>query len=151
MDYPTSFQATDTIVINRQAKVPQFLLGKKDPKKHKTDKWRFLGGFVDPKKDNSLEDASKRERLEEAGMNLECSDPQYLFSFRVDDPRYRKSEHKIMSAVFLHEYIFGFAKAGDDIKETEWFPNFYIRANYQDMVVEEHWPIVERLIEQGMI
>jgi len=139
MDYPTSFQTTDAIIRNSQ--VNKFLLGKKE-----TGNWRFIGGFVDPK-DASLEDASYRERVEETGKNLECAKPEYLFSFRVDDPRYRKTEHKILTAVFLHEYIYGFPEAGDDIKEVEWFAPFYIRANYKEIIVEEHWPIVEKLIE----
>ncbi len=125
MDYPTSFQATDAFVYNNENET--LLLGRK---KWDNGKWRFVGGFVDPK-DLSLEDAAYRERIEEAGKNLECEKPKYLFSIRIDDPRYRESEHKIMSAVFLHQFIFGHAVAGDDIDDgMEWFSIFYLRNNY---------------------
>jgi bifunctional NMN adenylyltransferase/nudix hydrolase len=60
--YPTSFQATDCVIIHREA--GKLLLGKK---KIQTG-WRFLGGFVDPK-DDSLELANARERQEEAGLD----------------------------------------------------------------------------------
>jgi bifunctional NMN adenylyltransferase/nudix hydrolase len=141
--YDTSFQATDAVI--RNAQNDMFLLGKRDK-----GLWRFIGGFVDPK-DASLEDSAKRERIEEAGINLECDNPKYLFSFRVNDPRYRESRHKIMSAVFLHDYIFGFARAGDDIKHVEWFAAYLIRANYKDLIVETHWPIVEKMMELHLL
>ena len=142
MDYPTSFQTTDCVIRNQAN--DQFLLGRK--KKDK-GKFRFFGGFVDVK-DDSLEASNLRERIEEAGGDLECTPPRYIFSKRIDDPRYRDSEHKILTAVFLSEYIFGFAKAGDDIDDgIEWFHAYLIRANYKDLIVETHWPIVEKLIE----
>lgn len=146
MDFPTSFQTTDAVI--KDASMGRFLFGRK---KKNNGKWRFLGGFVDPK-DQSLETAAFRERIEEAGINLECSFPRYLFSIRIDDPRYRDSEHKILTAVFLHEFIYGFAKAGDDIDDgIEWFSDFYIRANYKEFIVDTHWPIVEKLMEIGVL
>lgn len=140
MEYPTSFQTTDAVIVNPQNN--QLLLGKRATQ----DRWRFIGGFVDPDKDQTLEGASKRERIEEAGINLECAEPRYLFSFRVDDPRYRESKHKIMTAAFLHEYVFGFPTAGDDIAQVAWFADYLVRANYKEFIVQEHWPIVEKLI-----
>ena len=142
--YDTSFQTTDCFVINREKK--EILLGRK----HTESKFRLIGGFVDPA-DLSLEDAAKRELREEAGANLECSHPQYLFSNRQDDPRYRDSRDKILTAVFRFEYLFGFATAGDDIKEVGWFGDYYIKLNYKEMVVETHWPLIEKLIENGVI
>jgi ADP-ribose pyrophosphatase YjhB (NUDIX family) len=146
MDYPTSFQTTDCVIRNPENN--QFLFGRK---KKNNGKWRFLGGFVDVK-DLSLEAASKRERIEEGGLDLECVEPKYLFSVRIDDPRYRESEHKILTAVFLHDYLFGFAKGGDDIDDgVEWFRDYEIRASYKDFIVDTHWPIVEKLIEMRII
>lgn len=141
MKYPTSFQTTDCVI--RNSSLDQFLLGRKEKD---GGKWRFIGGFVDPK-DLSLEDASARERREEAGTDLECAPPHYLCSIRIDDPRYRDSEDKILTGVFLHEYIFGYPKAGDDIDEVRWFNAFIIRAEYKDLVVPTHWPIVEKLLD----
>jgi bifunctional NMN adenylyltransferase/nudix hydrolase len=144
MDYPTSFQTTDAFIFNRVTR--GMLLGRKKG----ADKWRFIGGFVDPK-DVSLEAAAQRERIEEAGKNLECAFPEYIFSFRVDDPRYKDSPHKILTAVFAHEYIFGYAQAGDDIEQVDWFDFSYIRGSYKKIVVKTHWPIVESLIKHGLI
>lgn len=142
--YPTSFQATDCVIIDTAKRT--LLLGRKP----KENKFRFVGGFVDPK-DTSLEVANLRERIEEAGMNLECTPPSYLFSFRVDDPRYRDKSDKIMSAVFLYNYIFGFAKAGDDIGEVRWFNIDDVKENYKHIIMQEHHPLVEKLIEKSVI
>jgi len=145
--YPTSFQATDAVIFKKSGNANVMLLGRKKFKK----KYRFIGGFVDPEKDKSLEQANRRECYEEAGTNLECSDPKYLFSFRVDDPRYRDSVDKIMSAVFLREYVYGTEKAGDDIKEVVWFSRPYVRKYYKEVVVKEHWPLVEELIRRNIL
>ena len=141
--YPTSFQTTDCFVMNN---VPEILLGRKPTE----DKFRLIGGFVDPK-DVSLEMAAVRELKEEAGINLECSYPKYLFSNRQDDPRYRNSEHKILTAVFEFQYLFGYAKAGDDIAEVKWFDQIDIKENYKTLVVPTHHPLIERLISMGKL
>lgn len=140
--YPTSFQATDCFIVHREG--GKILLGKKPSQKF----WRFLGGFVDPS-DVSLEAANARERQEEGGIDLECSRPEYLFSFRVNDPRYSDKPDKIMSAVFKSFYLWGAPKAGDDIGKVRWFSRDYIRRKYKKIIMPEHFPIVEKLIELG--
>ncbi len=144
MKYPTSFQTTDCVIVNRRAK--KILLGRK-PKKLK---WCFMGGFVDPN-DPSLEEACAREKREEAGISLETTKPVYLFSFRVDDERYRKGEDKILTAVFLLEYLFGFAEAGDDIGEVAWFDIDEFKNEYKTILNKKHWPIAEGIISRGII
>jgi bifunctional NMN adenylyltransferase/nudix hydrolase len=142
--YDTSFQAVDMFVVNDF--LGEVLLGRKAGK----DEYRFLGGFVDPK-DESLEQAATREKNEEAGINLECGKPQYLFSQRMDDPRYRNSRHKVMTAMFRLPYVFGFAKGGDDIEEVQWFGKEYLKKNYRKFVARDHWILVRRLIEMGQL
>lgn len=142
--YPTSFQAVDNVIIKRET--GQLLVGRKP----KEPLWRFLGGFVDPK-DNSLEKAAIRERIEEAGIDLEVSLPTYLCSFRVPDPRYQDGPDKIMSAIMVSFYLFGRAKAGDDIAEVRWMSKDYIRRYYKKAIMPVHHPLVERLITYGYL
>ena len=55
--------------------------------------------------------AAVREGREETG-ELELTDVAYVCSQRIDDFRYRKSEHKIMTAFFAATYVSGQACAG---------------------------------------
>jgi bifunctional NMN adenylyltransferase/nudix hydrolase len=142
--YPTSFQAVDMVIYDPDK--GRVLLGRK----HGKHQFRFVGGFVDPA-DASLEDAAVREKCEEAGINLECDRPRYLFSMRMDDPRYRNSTHKVMTAVMMMTYVYGGTKAGDDIEEVAWFPVREIMDNLDTLVVSEHRPIVKRLYEEAYI
>lgn len=140
--YPTSFQCIDCVIRKVDRFETKFLLGRR---KHSTE-YRILGGFVDPDKDSSLEGAAVREKNEEAGIGLECTYPKYLFSFRVDDPRYRESKHKIMSAVFLFDYTYGMPKAGDDIFQVGWFSKESIRDLDVGFIAKEHAPIINYIL-----
>ncbi|MBC7981465.1 NUDIX domain-containing protein [Candidatus Parcubacteria bacterium] len=129
--YPTSFQTVDMVI--QHSTRPQVIVGRK----HGEDKWRFPGGFVDPK-DQTLELAAKREVKEEVG-NIEIDDIKYVASARVEDHRYRKSKHKVMTTLFVGTYIFGPLTAGDDLEEVRW----------QDLgtltysLIEGHKPLAE--------
>lgn len=111
-NFPTSFQAVDIAI--RHKTEPKVIVGRKPGEKG----WRLPGGFVDPK-DLSLEDAAKREAREEVG-NIEVDNVKYIASFRTNDYRYRKSEHKLMTALFYSEYVGGEVIAGDDLIEARW-------------------------------
>ncbi len=131
----TSYQVVDAILF-KGGDDPSLLLGQK---KTDVDKWRFFGGFVDPK-DKSLEAAARRELLEEAGdLTLE-GDAQYLGSFQVDDWRYRDILDTMMTAVFLFEYASGDPVANDDIDEVTWVP---LKDLDPEMLVPEHRQIFQ--------
>ncbi|MES3005175.1 MAG: NUDIX domain-containing protein [Patescibacteria group bacterium] len=111
-NFPTSFQAVDIAI--RHTTERKVIVGRKPGEKN----WRFPGGFVDPK-DLCLEDAARREAREEVG-NIEVADVKYIASVRANDYRYRKSEHKLMTALFSAVYLDGEVKAGDDLVEARW-------------------------------
>lgn len=126
MDYPTVFATVDVII----RKDNKLLLGRKA----KQDKFRFLGGFADPALDNSYEDAAKREAKEESDLDVHTV--RYLSSTRIDDPRYRGTEHCIITHLFLAEEWSGEPVASDDIAELKWFEEAGLSEN--DFVAEHH-------------
>ena len=113
--YPRPALTVDAIIAakgNRQTKI-LLILRKADPYK---GKWALPGGFVDI--DETLENACKRELMEETGLtNVELSQ-FYTFDAPDRDPRDR-----VISTVF-----YGFlnepmpVKGGDDALEAKWFP-----------------------------
>jgi len=126
MNYPTVFPTVD-IVIKKDGKL---LLGRKA----KQEKFRFLGGFADPALDNSYEEAAMREAKEESDLNV--TQVRYLGSTRIDDPRYRGTEHCIITHLFLAEKWSGEPVASDDIAELRWFDESTLSVN--DFVDEHH-------------
>jgi len=135
VDYPVSFQTVDIACI----KGTKILLGTKTKDK---GKWRLPGGFVDVT-DESLEAAARREFKEECGASLVKL--KYFKSFRVDDPRYRESEHKILTALFkakTNEPV----KAGDDLSEVSWFNFERVKQILEKDIVEEHIPLIKLLL-----
>jgi bifunctional NMN adenylyltransferase/nudix hydrolase len=110
--YPTAFQTVDIAVVNDKGEI---LLARKPDEK----KWRFIGGFSDPRS-VSLEADAKREVTEEA--SVEVDDITYLGSTLIDDWRYRGEQDKIKTALFLAKYIYGKPEGADDVAEVKWLP-----------------------------
>jgi len=110
--YPTAFQTVDIAVVNDKGEI---LLARKPEEK----KWRFIGGFSDPRS-TSLEADAKREVTEEA--SVEVDDITYLGSTLIDDWRYRGEQDKIKTALFLAKYIYGKPEGSDDVAEVKWVP-----------------------------
>ncbi|MEI8101222.1 MAG: NUDIX domain-containing protein [Bacteroidota bacterium] len=110
--YPTAFQTVDIAVVNDKGEI---LLARKPEEK----KWRFIGGFSDPRS-TSLEADAKREVTEEA--SIEVDDITYLGSTLIDDWRYRGEQDKIKTAFFIAKYIYGKPEGADDIAEVKWIP-----------------------------
>jgi bifunctional NMN adenylyltransferase/nudix hydrolase len=114
--FPTSFQTVDIIV----RKDNEILVGKRDSE----ELHRFPGGFVDPKKDDSLELAAARELSEEVpGIDVGGAVGfSYVSSIRLNDWRYRSTPDKIMTTLFKATYIFGRPEPGDDLDKVMWVP-----------------------------
>jgi bifunctional NMN adenylyltransferase/nudix hydrolase len=110
--YPTAFQTVDIAVVNDKREI---LLARKPDEK----KWRFIGGFSDPRS-VSLEADAKREVTEEA--SIEVDDITYLGSTLIDDWRYRGEQDKIKTAFFIAKYIYGKPEGSDDVAEVKWVP-----------------------------
>jgi bifunctional NMN adenylyltransferase/nudix hydrolase len=106
-----------TVDITAYKETGEILLAKKPNE----DKYRFIGGFVDSE-DNSLEAAANREFREESG-NCEIADIRYVASRKINDWRYAKTEHGVMSTFFIGKFIFGHPTASDDLANggvVEW-------------------------------
>lgn len=111
---------------------PLVLVGRKtsDP----AGKWRLPGGYVDPAKDESLEAAAKRELYEETNVLLN-NGLRYAGSFRVPDWRYRASNDRIYTALFIaQERPWSTAKAGDDLGDV----SFIRVSDLNNVLVDEH-------------
>lgn len=108
--YPTAYQTVDIAVVNDRG---ELLLARKPEEK----KWRFIGGFSDPR-NASLEDDARREVAEES--KVEVDGVQYIGSTLIDDPRYRGEVDKIKTAFFIAKYVFGRPEGADDIAEVKW-------------------------------
>ena len=111
----------------------QVLLGRKKDE----NKFRFIGGHVDPE-DDSLEFAARRELMEETGFTVE-GDLEYIGSCMVPDWRGPK-----ISAFYLAEYSFGYPEPASDIVETRWAP---INSDLKKLVVEDHHCLVDLFLK----
>jgi bifunctional NMN adenylyltransferase/nudix hydrolase len=132
---PLSYQVVD-IAVSRPSDGAVLLGIKRSAKGKKC----FIGGFVDPT-DANLESAALRELLEEAG-EIQCDAPRYVGSFRIPDHRYREGDDKVMTALFVAEYIGGDPVAGDDLDAVEW-----VRLDtLESILVPAHLPLAKCLI-----
>ena len=132
--YPTCYPTVDIAIFNED--YTKILLARKP----KEDKYRFVGGFADPKSANYEADA-RREVAEETG--LEVSDPKYIGSFQIDDWRYRNEVDKIKTLFFVTKMVFGRPQANDDICEVRWFD--YADPNLRDNIIKTHLPLFDHL------
>lgn len=134
--YPTSYQAVDAAIFNEDD--TKLLMVRKPGE----EKYRFCGGFVDPKT-KSLEINCKREVAEE--LHIEVSDPVYIGSTSIDDWRYRKEVDGIMTCLFKCKYIFGTPTPDDDICEAKWMR---VEELTPETIMPAHLPLVALLLKK---
>lgn len=115
--FPTVYPTVDIAVVKYDSGTcdHQLLLGRKEG----SDKYCFIGGFVDPT-DDSKEMAAARELSEEVNY-MDVHEIKYISSHKIDDPRYRGTKDGIMTSLFAAYYLSGTPVAADDICEVKWF------------------------------
>ena len=137
-DYPRPALTVDAIVIAKAEDKNMLLLiqRKSDPCK---DKWALPGGFTGI--EETLEEACKRELMEETGVeNIEFKQ-FYTFDAIDRDPRGRT-----ISMVF-----YGFVSelfpltGGDDARDARWFP-----LNALPELAFDHKEVVEKFVREKL-
>lgn len=141
--YPVAYPTVDIACFNNEG---QLLLAQKPGE----DKWRFIGGFVDPT-DETLERAARREFSEESG-NCEIGELTYVSSHKINDWRYANDKNGIITTLFMGNYIFGSIKPSDDISALKWFDITDFDEDdyesYSDKIMFEHIPLMEALLNK---
>jgi len=144
--HPITFPTVDMAVIKYGTEsgcdiTPmQIALGRKS--NDKRGQWRFPGGFVDPLKDKTLEDAARRELAEEM-PSLNASSFEYIGSHNVNDWRYRNELDQIITSLFLTSHLWGPLQPGDDLNEVKWFD---LKDFDMNTLVEGHRPLMEMIL-----
>ena len=139
--YPTAYATVDCAIFDDDTYQKIWLA-----RKPKETYYRLVGGFTDPEKDNSHEDAARREAKEET--HLDCVITQYLGSYKIDDPRYRNEQDKIITALFAMVRKGGNPKPDDDIAELKLVD---INSFPYDSVMPEHRVIFARVKEYALL
>jgi len=137
--YPTCFATVDVAILNEDE--TKVLLARKPHE----DKFRFVGGFSDPKSPSYEADA-RREVEEET--HIAITDPEYLASFVVDDWRYRGEADVIKTLFFRAKHFSGAPRADDDIAELRWFDLEEIK---KSQVVETHQSLMAHLLKTNLL
>lgn len=116
--FPATYPVVDVAIFDGMGR-KKILLGRKPGE----ELWRFVGGFVDPKKglhSYALEYTVSREVFEEA--SVEVGEIKYFGSYFINDWRYSGEEDSVMSVLFTCVHTEGTPEGADDIEEVKWFP-----------------------------
>lgn len=141
-EYPSAIATVDVIPFcySRDTGSYEILLGRKE--KH-GGKLCFIGGFVDAEKDEDFLSAAKRELNEEVpSFGVKRRWYSYLFSCKVDDPRYKDRRSKIYTSFFSVQTKYAMPQvAGDDLDEVKW-ANLDELVGNPNILVDEHSKLI---------
>lgn len=133
-EYPRLMLTVDAAVYKNENSQISILLIKRgnDPFK---DLWALPGGFVDM--DETLDEAVKRELLEETGLKNINMKQFYTYGNPDRDPRGRTVSVVYYSYLDSGSYIIN---AGDDAADANWFP-----LNQLPVLAFDHQNIINEL------
>ncbi len=114
------------------------LLGKRD---NEEGRYRLPGGHVNAS-DEGGEAAARREAMEETG--LECGDLCYVGNYKVKSWRDTERGGVIFTTLFVAPYMFGGAKAGDDLDKLEWVRLDQV---HEVLFADSHKMLAEKVVE----
>ncbi len=138
--YPSFKLTVDAAIIKKEMVgekiINKFLFARKPNSKY----FCFVGGFTDPLKDTSTEEALLREVKEETGLDVEG--PQYIGTALIPDWRYVNEQDKIMTIFYLVGYNGGTPKANDDIEYVTWKD---LNELNEDEVIKHHRGLLNML------
>jgi bifunctional NMN adenylyltransferase/nudix hydrolase len=66
---------------------------------------------------------------------------RYVCSKKIDDWRYKDNDHKIVSSLFLAEYLGGEIQARDDLAELQWVA---LKDIARTAIVESHTEFIKQ-------
>jgi bifunctional NMN adenylyltransferase/nudix hydrolase len=139
--YPIVYSTVDVAIyrLDDFGNLNSVLMGKKG------DKFCFPGGFIDPQ-DENLHQAAFRELKEETGITQDYL--EYIFSYKVNDARYKGTKDCIMTHFFAgsnHSITFpDSSKISDkEFKEFTWIP---ATEKSLDLISDTHKPLFLKFI-----
>ncbi len=113
--YPRAALTVDSVVFGRSSSGVSLLLVRRKAPPF-AGAWALPGGFVEL--DETLEQAARRELLEETGVKLARLDQLHAFDAVDRDPRERVISIAHVAVVDMEDHR---AQAGDDASEVGWF------------------------------
>lgn len=138
--YPTAYATVDCAIFDDSTMTRMWMA-----RKPLEPCYRFVGGFVDPMRDDSHEDAAVRESKEETCMD--CKVVRYLGSFKIDDWRYRDEDDKIITSLFALVREGGVPRPCDDVGELKLVDLMDVPKDFK--VMPEHQSMFDRIVRMA--
>ena len=140
--FPHAYAAVDVAVLRKSfgthSVYETLLIQRAD-----TKEWCFPGGFVDPK-DDSYEQAARRELYEETRLSVEGG-MRVLGSIRVKDWRYRKCRDQIFTTLHVTTFSFG---SMADFNRNEVADMKFVPVKMETIVCDSHLPLWKMVMKE---